>query len=80
MGFAEVETGLEPAPTVLSGADEFRQFLTAVNMHAHLSRLPEGSLRRRFVDELAERAARDDPPYALDYCRLNISARRPEAA
>ena len=78
-GFAEVETGLEPAPTVLPGADEFREFLTTVNIHAHLARLPEGSLRRRFVEELTEQAARDDPPYTLDYCRLNISAHRPEA-
>ena len=45
-------------------------------MHAHLARLPEGSLRRRFVEELTEQAAADDPPYSLDYCRLNIRARR----
>jgi hypothetical protein len=77
-GFADVETGLEPAPTVLSGADEFREFLTAVNMHSHLARLPEGPLRRRFVEELTEQAAADDPPYSLDYCRLNIRARRPD--
>lgn len=76
-GFADVETGLEPAPTVLPGADEFREFLTTVNMHAHLARLPEGPLRRRFVEELTEQAAADDPPYSLDYWRLNISARRP---
>lgn len=79
-GFTDVETGLEPAPTVLSGADEFREFLTAVNMHAHLARLPEGYLRRRFVEELTEQARLDAPPFMLDYCRLNISARRPEAA
>lgn len=79
-GFTEVETSLEPAPTVLSDADEFREFLTAVNMRAHLERLPEGGLRRRFVEELTEQAADDDPPYSLDYCRLNISALRPEAA
>ena len=77
--FTDVETSLEPAPTVLSGADEFREFLTTVNMHAHLARLPEGPLRRRFVEELTERAAADDPPFSLDYCRLNINARRPEA-
>ncbi len=76
-GFTDVETGLEPAPTALPGADEFREFLTTVNMHAHLARLPECPLRRRFVEELTEQAARDDPPYSLDYCRLNISARRP---
>lgn len=79
-GFVEVETSLESAPTILSGADEFREFLTTVNMHAHLARLPESPLRRRFVEELTEQAAADDPPYSLDYCRLNLSARRPEAA
>ena len=78
-GFIDVETGLEPAPTVLSGAEEFREFLTTVNMHAHLARLPVGGLRRRFVEELTAQAAQDDPPYALDYCRLNIRALRPEA-
>ena len=78
-GFVGVETGLEPAPTVLPGADEFREFLTTVNMHAHLARLPAGPLRRRFVEELTEQAAHDDPPYTLDYCRLNIRALRPEA-
>lgn len=78
-GFIEVEADLEPAPTVLSGADKFRDFLTTVNMHGHLARLPPGSLRRRFVDELTEQAAGDDPPYSLEYCRLNIRARRPGA-
>jgi trans-aconitate 2-methyltransferase len=76
-GFVGVETGLELALTVLSGADEFREFMTTVNMHAHLARLPDGPLRRRFVEELTEQAAADDPPYSLDYCRLNIHARRP---
>jgi trans-aconitate 2-methyltransferase len=76
--FTDVETNLEPAPTVLPGADEFREFLTTVNMHAHLARLPGGPLRRRFVEELTEQAAADDPPYSLDYCRLNIRARRPD--
>jgi trans-aconitate methyltransferase len=77
-GFTDVDTGLELAPTVISGADEFREFLTTVNMHAHLARLPEGPLRRRFIEELTEQAAADDPPFMLDYCRLNIRARRPE--
>jgi trans-aconitate 2-methyltransferase len=78
-GFKDVETSLEPAPTVLSGADEFSEFLTTVNMHAHLARLPGGALRRKFVEALTDQAAHDDPPYSLDYCRLNLSARRPEA-
>lgn len=78
-GFVGVETGLESAPTALSGADEFREFLTTVNMHAHLSRLPDGPLRRQFIEELTEQAAADEPPYSLDYCRLNIRALRPKA-
>lgn len=77
-GFAEVETGLEPAPATLADAADFRQFLRTVNLHAHLARLPEGHLREQFLDEVTERAASDDPPYTLDYCRLNIRARRPD--
>jgi len=75
--FVDVETSLDPAPTVLAGADEFSEFLTTVNMHAHLARLPKGRLRRQFVDDLMEHAAVDEPPYSLDYCRLNITARPP---
>lgn len=56
------------------------EFLLTVNMRSHVACLPEGRLRRRFVEELTEQAAADDPPYSLDYCRLNISARRPGAA
>jgi hypothetical protein len=76
-GFTDVETGLELAPTVLPGADAFQEFLPTVNRHTHPARLPEGPLRRRVVDELTEQAAHGDPPYSLDYCRLNIKARRP---
>ena len=32
-----------------AGADEFRDFPTSLNMHAYLARMPEGSLRKRFV-------------------------------
>ena len=41
----------------------------------YLERLPAG-LRQRFVSELSEAAAADDPPLTLDYWRLNIDARR----
>jgi trans-aconitate 2-methyltransferase len=78
-GFAGVETNLEPAPVVFAGADEFGEFLSKVNLHAHLTRLPAAHLRRQFIDALTEQAAADDPPYTLDYCRLNIRARRPGA-
>lgn len=77
-GFIDIHTSLEPAPTVLAGADEFHEFVTSVNLRAHLARLPKGSLRTGFVDALTEQAEMDDPPFMLDYCRLNIQARRPK--
>lgn len=76
-GFVDIHTSLEPAPTALADADEFHEFVASVNLRAHLARLPKGSLRTGFVDVLTEQAKMDDPPFMLDYCRLNINARRP---
>jgi hypothetical protein len=38
--------------------------------------LPDARLRDWYVSELATQAANDDPPFLLDYWRLNLSARR----
>jgi hypothetical protein len=71
-GFTGVEKGLEQAPTALASADEFRGFLTAVNMRAHLESLPEGSLRRRFVEELTEQRWRTTrPTLSRGFCCKN---------
>jgi len=75
-GFTEVETHLEPAPTTLADEASYRAFVTTVIYNPHLARLPEGPLRAQFIDEIAARAARDDPPFTLDYWRLNLDARR----
>jgi trans-aconitate methyltransferase len=76
-GFVEIETGLEAAPTTLADAVEFAEFLTGVILRAHLERLPGHDLRARFVAVLTDQAAADDPPFFLDYWRLNMRARRP---
>jgi trans-aconitate methyltransferase len=76
-GFVEIRTSLEPAPTTLADEDSYREFVTTVIYNPHLERLPEGPLRRRFIDEVTERAAVQDPPYTLDYWRLNLEGRRP---
>lgn len=76
-GFVDVETGLEESPVVLSGAQEYRDYLETVVFGAHLARLPDAHLRDRFLDTLTEQAASDDPPYMLDYWRLNLKGRRP---
>ena len=50
-----------------------------INLRPHLAFLPGGrpaGVRRRLVDQ----AAADADPFTLDYWRLNIDARKPEAA
>jgi hypothetical protein len=42
-----------------------------------LERLPNETLQASFVQELASAAGGDDPPWTLDYTRLNLRARRP---
>lgn len=76
-GFVEVETGLEAAPTTFDGEAEYVEFVGAVVLRVHLERIPDAALRSQFVAELVRQAARDDPPFSLDYWRLNISAKVP---
>lgn len=76
-GFADVVATLEPAPTTLADEASYREFVTTVIYHAHLARLPHGTLRAQFIDEIASLASRQDPPFTLDYWRLNLGGRRP---
>jgi trans-aconitate methyltransferase len=76
-GFVEVKTWLEEAPATLSDAQEYKEFLATVTLHRHVARIPDPALRERFLDELARHAAADDPPFTLDYWRLNLSGRKP---
>ncbi|MEJ7811686.1 MAG: class I SAM-dependent methyltransferase [Gemmatimonadaceae bacterium] len=78
-GFASVETSLEPAPTRFAGAADFHAFIEKVVLRHHVARLPgdHRRFREHFLHALTEQAAGDDPPYVLDYWRLNLRARRP---
>jgi trans-aconitate methyltransferase len=76
-GFVDVDTSLEEAPTTLASEDDYREFVTTVIYHPHLERLPTAALKRAFIDRVTELSARDDPPFTLDYWRLNMSARKP---
>jgi len=78
-GFVEINTWLEEMPTTLSDADEYKEFLATVTLHRHIARIPDPALRDRFMDELGRQAAADNPPFTLDYWRLNLSGRRPKA-
>lgn len=76
-GFIDVETGVVESPTVLSDRQRYTDFLAAVILRAHLDRLPNRALGEALLDRLADAGEADDPPFVLDYCRLNLRARKP---
>ncbi|MGH9505193.1 MAG: class I SAM-dependent methyltransferase [Terriglobales bacterium] len=76
-GFAEVQTSLEAAPVVMENRRQYIEFMRTVIVRAHLDRLPGPDLQDQYVAQLADQAAGDDPPFLLDYWRLNLSARKP---
>lgn len=79
-GFVDIEVGLEPAPTPLASAEEFRMFIQTVVLRHHLARLTDTGadlLATQFLHTLTAEASTDTPPFTLDYQRLNLRARRP---
>jgi trans-aconitate methyltransferase len=76
-GFVDIHTSVEAAPYLQPDAAAYKEFVTNVICRPYLAQLPEPSLRERFIDELTERAAATDPPFELDYSRLNIEANKP---
>jgi trans-aconitate 2-methyltransferase len=76
-GFIEVETSLESVPTILEGSLQYSDFLRSIILRQHLRRIPEDESRTAFVTALTSQAATDDPPFSLDYWRLNLSAKIP---
>jgi trans-aconitate methyltransferase len=75
-GFIAVKTWLEQSPATLSGASEYKEFLATVTLHRYLERITDSAMRERFLEELARLAASDNPPFTLDYWRLNLSGRK----
>ena len=71
-GFIEVETSVESAPTVLDSAQQYNEFVRNIILHQHLQNLPSDDLRNEFMALLTAQAAEDDPPFTLDYWRLNL--------
>ena len=78
-GFIDVETGLEPAPFVADDAHQFCGYLRAFVLHRHLELLPSDVLRQKFLDDVATACSQDNPPWTLDYWRLNLRARKPSS-
>ncbi len=76
-GFEAIHTDLEPAAFAVSSREEFMQYLRTFVLHRHLELLPDEARRQTFVESLATMAAQDDPPWTLDYYRLNLRAIKP---
>lgn len=76
-GFVEVETNLEQALTVLENTEEYSEFVRTAIARRHLEEISDPALGVEFVAELARQAALDDPPFSLDYWRLNLSGKVP---
>ncbi len=76
-GFTHISTGLEAAPVQLSNDKDYREYLANVIFHRHLERIRKPELRQQFLNDLTLMSAQDDPPFVLDYWRLNMSARKP---
>jgi ubiquinone/menaquinone biosynthesis C-methylase UbiE len=77
-GFEEVHTNLEAATITVSSAEEFKGYLRTFILHRHLELLPSELLRETFVQALAHSSGAENPPWTLDYTRLNLRARKPE--
>jgi trans-aconitate 2-methyltransferase len=75
-GFVEVETSVESALTVLNNAEHYNEFVRNIILRCHLENIPSAAERKQFMARLTEQAARDDPPFSLDYWRLNLRGRK----
>jgi trans-aconitate methyltransferase len=78
-GFSAIDVTLEPAPTPMPDAETYYDFLSCVCVRHHVDRLPV-SERPAFLEALTREAASDQPPFTLDYWRLNVFAQKPEGA
>ncbi len=74
-GFVDVETSVEAAPTGLDDAAHYNEFVRNIVVRRHLKNIPTEEERDHFMATLTDQAAKDDPPFVLDYWRLNLRGR-----
>lgn len=77
IGFVEISAWLEPANVRFEDAGSYREFVTHVILRDELARLPDEATRDAYVGAIVDQASGDDPPFELDYWRLNADAKRP---
>ena len=74
-GFIEISTALEEALTTLPDEPTYRAFCATVTLGPYVQKLPE-ELQDTFLDPIVEEAAKDHPPFTLDYWRLNLQGKK----
>jgi trans-aconitate 2-methyltransferase len=75
-GFGDIETSVEPALTILDTAEHYSEFVRNIIVRRHLENIPTETERIQFMAKLTERAALNNPPFSLDYWRLNLRGRK----
>jgi trans-aconitate methyltransferase len=76
LGFVDVSSWLEAAMVAFDDEASYREFVTHVVLRDELARLPDEATREAYLGAIVEQARADDPPFELDYWRLNADARR----
>lgn len=75
-GFVEIESRLHPEMVRFPDAEAMQMFVEKVNLHKYIAALPN-ELAHQFAVRIVQEAAKDDPPYTLDYMRLTIRTKKP---
>ena len=75
LGFVDAEAWLQSTPTTIPDTARYREFLRTVILRAHMAKLPPDG-QDFLLDRMTELAQDDDPPFTLDYWRLNIDAQK----
>jgi trans-aconitate methyltransferase len=73
-GFADIDAHLENVQARLENRDQYREFTETIVFGTFLARVPDAARRERILAILCDAAAGDDPPFTLDYVRLNLRA------
>jgi trans-aconitate methyltransferase len=76
-GFVVTRVWLEAAPARFDDAASFREFVSTVCLRSELAQLPDEKTRDAYLDPVVGEASHDDPPFVLDYWRLNVDAHVP---
>jgi hypothetical protein len=75
-GWLEAQCGGGPNLARLRDhAKHYNEFVRNIILRRHLENIPSENRRDDFMAALTAQAAKDDPPFLLDYWRLNLRAR-----